>query len=85
VLGLAYVDNWREIRRSKQFHRLYCLGVGCQQPRDAHDSRVCIVAVECERVANDVMGRELRAVAEGDELPAGVVPETKEALFEVMV
>ncbi len=82
---LAYVDNWREISRSEQFDGLYCLGVGCKQPRDAHDSRVCVVAVECKRVADDVMGRELCAIAECDELPAGVIPEVKEVLFEVMV
>ena len=81
--GLAYVDNWREISRSEQFHRLYCLGVSSQQPCHAHHSGVCVVAVECEGVADDVVGGELCAVAECDEF--GVVPEVKEVLFEVMV
>ncbi len=83
--GLAYVYNWREISRSEQFHRLYRLGVSSQQPCNAHDSGVCVVAVECEGVADDVVGGELCAVAECDELAAGVVTEAKEVLFEVMV
>ena len=56
MLGLAYVDNGREISRSEQFHGLYRLGVSRQQPCHAHHSGVCVVAVECERVADDVVG-----------------------------
>lgn len=84
-MGLAYVDNGREISRSEQFHGLYRLGVSRQQPCHAHHSGVCVVAVECEGVADDVVGGELCAVAECDELAAGVVTEAKEVLFEVMV
>ncbi len=73
--NLTYVDNWREIGRPKQFHRLNSCGVRSQQPCDAYYSRVCVVAVECERVTDDVVGRKLGAVAECNELSAGVISE----------